>query len=219
MTKKQEAKMVLGLLGMPAEQQSDICCYSLLALLKLSSSSSWSAASSEWTRIHDILAFLRKNYRGARYAENSRETFRKQAMHHFRTAAIIEDNGVATNSPNDRYRVTSCRNLAGCTSDMHRIRLEDGRRRRLSVREAARLQSFPDGYEFSGTKEQQFTMIGNAVPPMFSYKLAHSVIGYLKRRESHSDKHSVLADLAKRAVDPAVKAASLAMLVKAGGAI
>ena len=39
-------------------------------------------------------------------AENSRETFRKQAMHHFRTAALIEDNGKATNSPNYRYRLT-----------------------------------------------------------------------------------------------------------------
>ena len=98
---------MLESLGMPNGQQSGICCYSLLALLKLSSSMAWSAASNEWTCIHDILAFLRKNYRGAKYAENSRETFRKQAMHHFRTAAIIEDNGVATNSPNFRYRVTS----------------------------------------------------------------------------------------------------------------
>lgn len=106
MSKKQEAKKVLELLGMPIEQQSDICCYSLLALLNLASSSAWSAASDEWMRIHDILAFLRSNYRGAKYAENSRETFRKQAMHHFRTAAIIEDNGTATNSPNYRYRVT-----------------------------------------------------------------------------------------------------------------
>ena len=111
-------------------------------------------------------------------------------------------------------RTLTCRNLAGCTSDMHRIRLEDGRRRRLSVREAARLQSFPDWYEFSGTKEQQFTMIGNAVPPMFSYKLAQSVINCLKLHEAHSDKHSTLSDLAKRAVDPAIKAASLAVLAK-----
>ena len=80
-------------------------------------------------------------------------------------------------------RTLTCRNLAGCTSDMHRIRLEDGRRRRLSVCEAARLQSFPDWYEFSGTKEQQFTQIGNAVPPMFSYKLAQSVVSYLNLRK------------------------------------
>ena len=44
MTKKQEAKKVLELLGMPIGRQSDICCYSLLALLKLSSSYSWSVA-------------------------------------------------------------------------------------------------------------------------------------------------------------------------------
>lgn len=77
-------------------------------------------------------------------------------------------------------RTLTCRNLAGCTSDMHRIRLADGRRRRLSVREAARLQSFPDWYTFSGTKEQQFTQIGNAVPPMFAYRLAQSVALYLE---------------------------------------
>ena len=38
--------------------------------------------------------------------EFSRETFRKQAMHHFRNAALTEDNGKATNSPNYRYRIT-----------------------------------------------------------------------------------------------------------------
>lgn len=107
MTKRQEAKLVLKALGMPDRQQSDICAYSLLALLRLSSATPWSESVNEWMRIHDVLEFLRANYRGARYAENSRETFRKEAMHCFRTAALIEDNGVATNSPNYRYRVTS----------------------------------------------------------------------------------------------------------------
>lgn len=106
MTKKQEAKNILELLGMPAKQQSDICAYSLLSLLRLTPATPWSSASNEWTRIHDLLAFLRTSHRGAKYAENSRETFRKEAMHHFRAAAIIEDNGTATNSPNYRYRVT-----------------------------------------------------------------------------------------------------------------
>lgn len=80
-------------------------------------------------------------------------------------------------------RTLTCRNLAGATSDMHRIRLADGRRRRITVREAARLQSFPDWFEFKGTEESQFTQIGNAVPPMFAYKLACQVIKYLKGRE------------------------------------
>lgn len=67
--------------------------------------SDWKDATNEWIRIHDIIAFANQHY-GTTYAENSRETFRKQAMHRFRTAALIEDNGKATNSPNYRYRIT-----------------------------------------------------------------------------------------------------------------
>ena len=53
-----------------------------------------------------MIAYTKDNY-GITYAENSRETIRKQAMHHFRNAAFIEDNGLATNSPNYRYRLTN----------------------------------------------------------------------------------------------------------------
>ena len=80
-------------------------------------------------------------------------------------------------NPRDLYpdrpaRTLTCRNLAGCTSDMQRVRLKDGRRRRLVVREAARLQSFPDWFEFTGTEIKQFNQIGNAVPPLLAYQLA-----------------------------------------------
>lgn len=83
-------------------------------------------------------------------------------------------------NPRDLYldkpaRTLTCRNLAGATGDMHRVKLKDGRRRRLTVREAARLQSFPDWFEFIGTETQKFNQIGNAVAPNFSYYLAKAI--------------------------------------------
>jgi DNA (cytosine-5)-methyltransferase 1 len=69
----------------------------------------------------------------------------------------------------------TCRNIAGATADMQRVKLADGRRRRITQREAARLQSFPDWFEFAGNETQQFNQIGNAVPPLLAYQIAMSV--------------------------------------------
>ena len=103
--KIEETREFLQTMGMPKAQQADICCYVILAMAGIKPDMSWNEATNEWIRIHDIIQFVNAFY-GMSYAENSRETFRKQALHSFRTAALIEDNGKATNSPNYRYRLT-----------------------------------------------------------------------------------------------------------------
>lgn len=105
MDKINEARELLKMLGMSKTQQADICCYVLLAMAGIKPDTLWKDAGNEWIRIHDIIQFA-NTYYGSTYAENSRETFRKQALHHFRNAALVEDNGKATNSPNYRYRLT-----------------------------------------------------------------------------------------------------------------
>ncbi|SFI32552.1 BsuBI/PstI restriction endonuclease C-terminus [Selenomonas ruminantium] len=118
MSKLEDAKKFLEAIGMPKQQQADVCCLALLTLANIGESDKWTEASNNWIRIHDIIQFAKNNY-NVDYAENSRETIRKQAMHHFRRAAIIEDNGKATNSPNYRYRLTpeSCALLQYINSD------------------------------------------------------------------------------------------------------
>jgi DNA (cytosine-5)-methyltransferase 1 len=77
--------------------------------------------------------------------------------------------------PNKPARTLTCRNLSAATGDMQRVKLPDGRRRRLLTREAARLQSFPESFEFKGAQASQFYQIGNAVPPLLAYKMALAI--------------------------------------------
>lgn len=105
MTNLKKMQALLARMEVPARQQNELCAYVLLAMGGIKKETNWEEATNGWVRIHDIIEFLKKHYRKS-YAENSRETFRKQAIHHFRTAAFIEDNGKATNSPDYRYRLT-----------------------------------------------------------------------------------------------------------------
>lgn len=52
--------------------------------------------------------------------------------------------------------------------------------RTITVREAARLQSFPDGFVFKGTMNPAFRQIGNSVPPLMSFALAKHLFRELK---------------------------------------
>lgn len=84
---------------------------------------------------------------------------------------------------NKPARTLTCRNLAGATGDMHRVKLEDGRRKRLNVRDAARLQSFPDYFNFVGSRTSQMNQIGNAVPPLLAKALAKSITECLENKQ------------------------------------
>ncbi len=68
------------------------------------------------------------------------------------------------------------------------IHYDSNQARTISVREAARLQSFPDGFQFQGTMNPAFRQIGNAVPPLLAKAIASKIVGQITRHSRLSTK-------------------------------
>lgn len=63
------------------------------------------------------------------------------------------------------------------------IHYDGNQARTISVREAARLQSFPDGFVFTGAMNQAFAQIGNAVPPLMARAIAKEILEAIRPSE------------------------------------
>ena len=105
----------------------------------------------------------------------------------------IYEERVGSKSPIHRYHVLrKDQPSTTITAHLHKdglrfIHYDSAQKRTITVREAARLQSFPDDFKFLSTRGNQYKMIGNAVPPEFARRLSIAVkefMDFIKNKRS-----------------------------------
>lgn len=104
--------------------------------------------------------------------------------------SMVPDGGGIKDLPEEFYKVRNYNNafrrmdsrLPSSTIDCgHRNYFHYKENRVPTVRESARIQSFPDKYVFQGSKTSQYTQVGNAVPPLLAYSIAEEIKKLLKK--------------------------------------
>ncbi len=111
MTKITEAQAILHELGLPNAQQNEISAYTLLALCNIKEDDNWSNAKQQSLGVSKgIMSFISSNYQ-REYAPNTRETVRRQVLHQFVQAGIVDYNpdlpDLPVNSPRAHYALSA----------------------------------------------------------------------------------------------------------------
>ena len=118
MSKIHEAKEILISFGLPTGQQNERSALTLLSLCAIKPKDTWAAAraismsvvgNKNNAKYEGVMRFIAEHYK-KKYAENSRETFRRQTLHQFVQAGIINHNPetpyLPTNSKDNHYQIT-----------------------------------------------------------------------------------------------------------------
>lgn len=110
MSKITEAQQLLKELGLPVAQQNEMSALTLLALCNIRERDNWKMASRQSMGVSKgIMSFVNNVY-GKSYAPNTRETFRRQVLHQFVQARIVDYNpdqpDLPVNSPRAHYAIS-----------------------------------------------------------------------------------------------------------------
>lgn len=134
---------------------------------------------------------LKRYLFAARYAQNHK-TFPKLEDYKKAAKDLLPDHENAQSGKfTDRFRVQLA-NIPATTITSHIskdghyfIHYDPCQARSFTVREAARVQTFPDNYYFCGERTEQFHQVGNAVPPYLAYQIADIVSNILIQNINH----------------------------------
>lgn len=170
--------------------------------------------SKEWIRsytqrgqISDYAAFMRSDAEAEKIFDHVCRTHNDQDLEAFR---LMKQGGWYRDLPKrlkryrddifqDKYKKLSWSKPSGCvTAHLSKdcyTHIHPSQARTISVREAARLQSFPDNFYFSGSMSSKFQLIGNAVPPLVAMRIAAEIKKQIFTEKNRGVRRSISREL------------------------